>query len=374
MFYLFGVLLGFFLSVILITKKGKTNSDSILACWLLLIAIHLSLFYISKVINPFYEPYLILGFPFPLIHGPMLYFYTASLTNQHPYLKNLWICHLAPLIFGYILLIPFFRLPHKEEIIVLQNKGAGFEVESDIINSLIDASGIVYVLLSLWLLYQHKKSIQNCFSALNSVNLNWLRYLVYSLGLIWISVLWKNDLIIYSLVTIFIIFLGYFGIKQVGIFTENTLTDKAVPIQNLPDTIPNEPIETKAKYLNSNISEETLEEIHQKLTQIIVEKKPYLNPDLTLTELANLIHTHPNTLSQIINSKEANSFYDFINNKRIEEFKKLVIQPESQKFTMLSLAYECGFNSKTAFYRSFKKDTGQTPTLFLKQQHIELSL
>ncbi|MEO8516808.1 MAG: helix-turn-helix domain-containing protein [Flavobacterium sp.] len=373
MFYLFGVLLAFFLSVILLTKKGKTKSDLILAYWLLLIAIHLSLFYISKAINPYYEPLLILGFPFPLIHGPMLYFYTASLTNQHVYLKKLWVCHLLPLFFGYAILIPFFRLPHGKKIIVLQNKGAGFELESDILNSMIDLSGIIYVMLSLWLLYKHRKSIQNRFSTLQRVNLNWLQYLVYSLGLIWISVLWKNDLIIYSLVTLFVVFLGYFGIKQVGIFTENTLTVKSVSIKNLSDDIYDKPVQTKTKYLNSNISEEALAEIHQKLTQIILVNKPYLNPDLTLTELANLINIHPNTLSQTINIKEANSFYDFINNKRVEEFKTLVIQPESQKFTMLSLAYECGFNSKTAFYRSFKKNTSQTPTMFLKQEHIKLS-
>jgi AraC-like DNA-binding protein len=71
---------------------------------------------------------------------------------------------------------------------------------------------------------------------------------------------------------------------------------------------------------------------------------------------------HPNYLSQIINQKEKKNFYDFVNTYRFEEFKKLIAQQKNQQYTLLSLAYDCGFSSKSSFNRYFKKATGQTPS------------
>jgi AraC-like DNA-binding protein len=70
---------------------------------------------------------------------------------------------------------------------------------------------------------------------------------------------------------------------------------------------------------------------------------------------------------------EEKTFYDYINGKRIEEFKKMILRPENQKYTIVGLAYDCGFNSKTAFYRNFKNVTGLSPTQYLQQQNIQLS-
>lgn len=75
----------------------------------------------------------------------------------------------------------------------------------------------------------------------------------------------------------------------------------------------------------------------------------------------------------MINQVEAKNFYDYINLKRIEEFKKLVAQPDSQKYTLLALAYDCGFNSKTSFNRNFKKATGLSPSQYLKEVKVSLN-
>ena len=89
------------------------------------------------------------------------------------------------------------------------------------------------------------------------------------------------------------------------------------------------------------------------------------------TDLARRLNTHPNYLSQVINEKEGKNLYDYVNTLRIEEFIKLVSQPHNQNLTLLSLAYECGFNSKSSFNRYFKKTTGQSPSEYLKQLHPE---
>ena len=96
------------------------------------------------------------------------------------------------------------------------------------------------------------------------------------------------------------------------------------------------------------------------------EEKLYKNSELTLADLSQKLNVHPNVLSQVINSAEQKNFYDYINCQRIEEFKRIILLPENQKFTLLSLAFECGFNSKTAFNRNFKKATGISPSEYLK--------
>ena len=105
----------------------------------------------------------------------------------------------------------------------------------------------------------------------------------------------------------------------------------------------------------------------------MLQEQPFKDPELTLGELAKKLSVHPNILSQVINSFENKNFYDYINNLRIEEFKKLTQQPDSKKYTLLSLAFECGFNSKTAFNRNFKKAMSMSPTEYLAQSEIELS-
>ena len=104
----------------------------------------------------------------------------------------------------------------------------------------------------------------------------------------------------------------------------------------------------------------------------MLQEKLYKNPELTLAEISQKLSVHPNVLSQVINSIEQKNLYDYVNQQRVDEFKRLVMLPENQKFTLLSLAYECGYNSKTAFNRNFKKETGLSPTAYLKQADINL--
>src|SRR6218665_508389 len=106
MFYTAAIFLAFFLAFVLFTKRGRSKADSLLAYWLMIIGIHPALYYSNTVISSYYYPYLLIGFPFALFHGPMLYLYTAFLTGQHTYLKKRWAWHFIPVGFMYILLIP----------------------------------------------------------------------------------------------------------------------------------------------------------------------------------------------------------------------------------------------------------------------------
>ena len=102
----------------------------------------------------------------------------------------------------------------------------------------------------------------------------------------------------------------------------------------------------------------------------MLSERLYREPELTLAQLAACLDIHPNYLSQVINEREEVSFYDYVNGLRIEEFKRRAVLPENQKYTLLAVAFECGFNSKSAFNRCFKKATGLSPTEYVRQASL----
>jgi adenylate cyclase len=105
-----------------------------------------------------------------------------------------------------------------------------------------------------------------------------------------------------------------------------------------------------------------------RLLELIETEEPYLNPDLSLRSLANQVAINPNQLSWLLNEHVGKNFNEFINHYRIEAFKKLASDPVNSNLTVMALAYDSGFNSKTVFNTYFKKETGITPKEFLKGQ------
>jgi AraC-like DNA-binding protein len=105
----------------------------------------------------------------------------------------------------------------------------------------------------------------------------------------------------------------------------------------------------------------------EKILSIMKSQKPYLNPDLDLTGLSELANMNLKVTSHLINHDLKTNFYEFVNKFRVEEFKYLVQGKDSDKFSLLGLAFECGFNSKSTFNHIFKKFTGQTPKEFYLQ-------
>ncbi|HEY0108980.1 MAG TPA: helix-turn-helix domain-containing protein [Fibrella sp.] len=93
-------------------------------------------------------------------------------------------------------------------------------------------------------------------------------------------------------------------------------------------------------------------------------EKPYLEPDLALPDLARRLHTNPVLLSQVINAGAGKNFNDFVNEYRVDEFKRQVRAPDNAHLSFLGIAHDCGFNSKATFNRAFKKFTGTSPKQF----------
>ena len=174
--------------------------------------------------------------------------------------------------------------------------------------------------------------------------------------------------VIFSGVAVFVLFIGFFGINQLDIFTtpfiepdknnEGTATES---IQTSTDT-------EKKRYAKSGLNDEMANQIYAKLNELMPQQDLYKQDNLTLSDLAKQLDVHPNHLSQVINEKEEKNFYNYINSLRIKEFIRLASQAESEKFTLMSLAYDCGFNSKSTFNKHFKAFTQKTPSEFFREQ------
>lgn len=109
-------------------------------------------------------------------------------------------------------------------------------------------------------------------------------------------------------------------------------------------------------------------ELNQWKTKILTlmhDDQLYLQPELTLSDIAIRLKTNISVLSGVVNNAFGKNFNDFVNEYRVKEFQKRVLLPENKNITLLGIAFDCGFNSKATFNRSFKKFTGKSPKEFL---------
>ena len=350
MFFVAGIGLAVFIEFLLISKKNKSDSDKILTFWMFLIAAHLFFFFINFTGDIYNYPFLLgIEQPLPLLHGVFLYFYVSSLTRQMPENRKLLLLHFLPVTVTYAYLSTFFALPGDQKIQIYLNHGEGYDWFLLVKWYAMAFLGLFYVTWSAVLLWKHENNIRDQFSDLEKINLHWLRTLTYGLGGIWLLVIFfRNDVLTFTGVVVFVFLIGFFGVRQGEIFTHGLLQ---------PETT-----EEKKKYPKSGLTEEASTKLHQALIQLMGEGALYKNSELSIDDLSSKLGVHPNYLSQVINQKEKKNFFDFVNTYRIEEFKRLIAMPKNQHLTLLSVAFDCGFNSKSSFNRYFKKATGQTPS------------
>ncbi|HUU05430.1 MAG TPA: two-component regulator propeller domain-containing protein [Patescibacteria group bacterium] len=119
--------------------------------------------------------------------------------------------------------------------------------------------------------------------------------------------------------------------------------------------------ENQKKYATSALTDAVACEVEQRLLALMEKEEAWLDPDLTLKKLAEMLHIHPNYLSQIMNERLGRSARDFINTYRIAAAEKMLLDPKQKKKTILEIAFETGFYSKSVFNSAFKKFNGRSP-------------
>lgn len=306
-----------------------------------------------------------------------------------------WGLYLIPAIVQLLAYLPFFAMEDKEFQLRIVNKDGqvmGLFLSSGFLGLL---TATFYWLLCRRLLRVYRDKYQSSYSFAQN-----LEYLNTVLGiqavclLLWLSTFvlagagqflpinlvtvteQSNNLIWLAFSTI-VYFLGYFAIHQPEIFKVQpepvNLFEEPAPM--LPD-VPSVPFADHPPVLPAMPSapaalkpEEPLENLQPLMEQVeayMNRHKPYTNPSLTIHELSAKLKLQPYVLSKVINEGFEKNFFDFINYYRVEELKKRLDEPQFRHYTLLSLAYEVGFNSKTAFNRAFKKITQQTPSEYFQ--------
>uniref|UniRef100_UPI0025CE57F6 helix-turn-helix domain-containing protein n=1 Tax=Winogradskyella sp. TaxID=1883156 RepID=UPI0025CE57F6 len=119
------------------------------------------------------------------------------------------------------------------------------------------------------------------------------------------------------------------------------------------------------KYAAKKINSSEADHLIKELSDLIQEKALFKNSDVKLKDLADELNISKHHLSQLLNDNLGKSFAQYINELRIEEAKKLLV--ENNQFTLEAIGFEAGFSSKSTFYATFKKVVGQTPAEFKRQ-------
>jgi len=362
MIYLFGLSIASFLFLLIQLKKNKSNADRTLLIWLVVLIVNLFLFYLQYSGISYQYPHTLgLLLPVPILHGVFLYVYANELTGKSMLNAKKMALHLIPFFSLTLLAIPFFLLTGQEKMNVFQNEGAGFEWYSIIQLVSILISGFAYSIATLYTIRKHRKSVMNFFSNNEEKMLGWLEYLTIGLAAIWMLSVFFDDHIIFGGVVLFVLFIGLFGVTKVPVF------HSVIPSQALMESEVTDSTHTnQEKYSKTKLKEEEISRIMANLGTYMGENKPFKNSELSLNELAEMLHVPPHQLSQVINTTSGKTFYHYINSCRVEEFLKVANEPENQKFTYLAIAFDCGFNSKTTFNKHFKLTTGKTPSEYFK--------
>lgn len=306
--------------------------------------------------------------------GAITFIYVDVLTSQKQEFKWYYLLHGLPYVTFTVIL--FIKLQSNENPVITE---AIMEIEDSrtqimLAQTIINVfNGPVYMVVSWILLKKHDRNIHSKFSYTENIDLKWLKYVMASFVVLLIVVVFMNvasnyndfiqwrtaDNIIFSTFTLLVFFLGYHGVKQQIIFS---------PISTDPNN-GNTKIQignNKSQYINSSLTENESKGHLKKLIDLMENEQPYLDGKLSLNQVAEGLAISPNHLSQVINENLNKNFFDFVNGYRIELIKKKMMAPESKNLTILALAYDSGFNSKSSFNNIFKKVTGATPSQYMQ--------
>ena len=119
--------------------------------------------------------------------------------------------------------------------------------------------------------------------------------------------------------------------------------------------------------IKTTLGDKEANDLAQRLNKVMQTKKPYLDEDLTLIKLAELMSSTQKKLSVVLNNHLQTNFYDYVNKYRVQAFKEMIENPAYKEYGTLGVANECGFKSKSSFYRVFKKETGLSPGIYKRQ-------
>jgi len=246
-------------------------------------------------------------------------------------------------------------------------------------------SGLLYCIITLLALKEHKKQITNLFSNIKGISLSWIGKLVNGIFIIWVVafILVILRVIVQIEITLswffvsipfFISYIGYHGFTQQVIFqldnNEGTLNNQAEIVVENQHINKEQAQLNDSSYKKSGLQEKDMERIFIALENSMKTDSLFLQENLSLQDLSENLKIPQHHITQTLNIYKGLSFYDYINAYRVEAFINKLQKGDSDKFSLLGIAFDCGFNSKSSFNRVFKNITGKSPSAFKKTLHL----
>lgn len=310
------------------------------------------------------------SFPTDLVLLPAFWFYVRALTaEREPVWSRLDLIHFIPAALGLTTFIAIVFAPEAD-------RSALFDTGRD--RSSLLQTGLFFVIIGLyiawlsqWVFYAltilrrlitYRARLKTLFASTDERELRWVGWIgvLLLLNWSWVVVVFVFD----SFTTVTVVeepWLSLLDLALVWTLSVWGLRQKPYLVQEISET---EKVDSAApRYENSSLGEEQITRLAEKIETAMLEDKLYRDPDLSLSRLAKKIGARPNYVSQTLNMRLELTFFDYINKWRVEDAKA---QLETSSDTVLSIAYDVGFNTRSSFYAAFKRFTGTTPSAWRK--------
>ncbi len=375
-----GIAQSLFGAFVLATKKRVEIADRILIACLLTFAFKFALYIMHNEHGEFFDLAFSMGL-MPLTFGPYLYLYTCYLVERKYGFEYKDLLHFLP----FFLLTAFYFLFFKD--VVDFNDVNYFRNDHylwvRVLYGLIFSTSIIaYTVFTYVKLWRFRKDISSNFSYwTRQLKLMWLNF-IPALFVILFGVYFVTgainafsfrkvvDITAFSHVGLtFIAFaISYFGLRQMSLFRPIYVKSEPVKpkFEPVEETDADEP-EKKAK---ARFTDEEAQALIAKLNRHMQEEKPYINPELTLYDLSSQMNLTKNELTDLLNNHVGKNFFAYVNEFRLNAVIRKFENPDFSHYTIIAIAYDCGFNSKSTFNSIFKQHTGQTPSEYKKAVEV----
>ena len=346
-------LAGFF---IFLFRKPKHTSNTILAFWLLILALVLSGGLVEGGVVQYFKPGV---FPLVFLFGPMLYFYIQSQIFPGFRFQKKHALHLIP--FLGVALHRIFSQPVNIEFIDVNAQN----LSNAVYELLMFISIFAYWIAGIRLLVKHQKNLPDNFSYRSErLTLNWTWVVVFVNILLFMLMFLSPFLgsffenidpmwLFHFNFALFAYLLTIFGLMQPVIFYGEKAEKNSQP----------------QKYQRSALTNSEMETIAENVHTYFKQKQPYLNAEFDLQAMSNEMNVSRQNLSRVINEKLDKNFYRLVNEYRVNEVINKMNDVSYSHLSLLGLALDCGFNSKASFNRVFKEITGKTPSEFKRKTY-----
>ena len=363
---LLGAIQGVFLAGVLATKRNNRTANHLLAAAMLAFSIYLA----SGVYNAVrfvqvFPHFFGAAFPLPFAFGPLIYLYAVAAADRTHRFTWRDALHFVPFVATVVAGLPIYLMSGADKIAFYhQLQNGARPLLFGITYPLKLVSGVTYAMITIVFLRRHRERVKESYSSPERVNLRWLLWLGAAGAAIWmlalvvpvlesagIMGLARGDDFISLAIAVVVFGIGFMGLRQPEIFRYET-AEHPVP----------EPEMAAPRYERSGLTDREAERLKDALTAVMDRERPWRVSGLTLADLAARLSTTPHKLSEVLNSQLGQTFYDFVNGYRVREVQRRIAAGEARAVTILSLAQDAGFASKSTFNLVFKKLTSQTPS------------